>query len=60
MMQSPYTPCAAARDLVERCRDRELALRTAEQLTAEHFAMNPVDSKFWHEVAKVLREPSLP
>jgi hypothetical protein len=44
-----------AKRLVDHCGDKDLALRTAERLTSEHFAMNPVDSRFWNEVASVLR-----
>jgi hypothetical protein len=44
-----------ARALVSRCNDPALALRAAETLISENFAMNPTDSQFWHKVAEVLR-----
>jgi hypothetical protein len=44
-----------AKRLVDQCGDPDLARRTAEFLVCEHFAMNPTDSRFWNEVAKVLR-----
>lgn len=49
------TPVEMARNLVQRCSDPALALRTAETLTSKNFAMNPTDSQFWHAVAEVLR-----
>jgi hypothetical protein len=48
-------PAEMAKRLVDQCGDQDLARRTAEALTSENFAMSPTDSKFWNEVAKVLR-----
>jgi hypothetical protein len=52
-------PAEMAKKLVDQCGDPDLARRTAERLTSEHFAMNPVDSRFWHEVAKVLQNETV-
>lgn len=49
------SPMEMARALVSRCNDPALALRAAETLISENFAMNPTDSQFWHKVAEVLR-----
>jgi hypothetical protein len=57
-MRNPE-PADMAERLVAHCGDRDLARRTAERLTSEHFAMNPTDSRFWHEVAKVLRSTTV-
>lgn len=53
-MRNPE-PAIMAKRLVDQCGDKDLALRTAQFMVCEHFAMNPVDSRFWNEVAKVLR-----
>ena len=53
-MRNPE-PAVMAKRLVDQCGDRDLARRAAERLTSDHFAMNPTDSRFWHEVAKVLQ-----
>lgn len=57
---SSNVPRAMAELLVAQCGDKDLARRTAERLTSDHFAMNPTDSKFWHEVAKVLQDEAVP
>jgi len=52
-------PAEMAKKLVDQCGGPDLARRTAERLTSEHFAMNPTDSRFWHEVAKVLQNETV-
>ena len=54
-MRNPE-PADMAKRLVDQCGDRDLARRAAERLISDHFAMNPTDSRFWHEVAKVLQD----
>lgn len=49
------TPQEMAQKMVRECGSRDLALRTAEALTATNFAMNPTDSKYWESVADVIR-----
>jgi hypothetical protein len=44
-----------AKRLVDQCGSTDLARRTAEALTSENFAMNPTDSRYWGDVAEVLR-----
>jgi len=48
-------PAEMAKRMIDQCGDPDLARRAAERLTSDHFAMNPTDSRFWHEVAKVLQ-----
>lgn len=48
-------PAEMAKRLVDQCGSTDLARRTAEALTSENFAMNPTDSRYWGDVAEVLR-----